>query len=122
MHNGSGAGWMACAGAPELPPDAALAAAAAAGCAAPDAAEGAAFELNNVLPYLVRAADQGAGVCSQRRAPVLGQTTLRRAQAANEGDGMRIDLVMDVAEAPPARRSTLRPGAVCAYREQTLVC
>jgi hypothetical protein len=35
---------------------------------------------------------------------------------------MRIDLVMDVAEAPPARRSTLRPGAVCAYREQTLVC
>jgi len=27
-----------------------------------------------------------------------------------------------VAEAPPARRSTLRPGAVCAYREQTLVC
>jgi hypothetical protein len=79
VHNGSGAGWMACAAAPELPPDAALAAAAAAGCAAPDAAEGAAFELNNVLPYLVRAADQGADVSPQRRVPVLGRVSCQGA-------------------------------------------
>ena len=43
-------------------------------------------------------------------------------QAANEEPWARIDLVMDVAEAPPARHTVLSAGAVCAYREQALVC
>ena len=43
-------------------------------------------------------------------------------QAVNEEAWTRIDLVMDVAEAPPARHTVLSAGAVCAYREQALVC
>ena len=54
LHNSTGVVYMACPASPALPPEATLTAAAAAGCLAPDLAEGAAFELNNALPYLVR--------------------------------------------------------------------
>lgn len=54
LHNSTGPVYMACPTSPALPPEATLAAAAVAGCLAPDLAEGAAFELNNALPYLMR--------------------------------------------------------------------
>lgn len=54
LHNSTWPVYAACPAAPNLAPGASLAAAAAAGCASPELSEGAAFELNNAIPYMVR--------------------------------------------------------------------
>ena len=54
LHNSTRPVYAACPAAPNLAPGASLAAAATAGCASPELSEGAAFELNNAIPYMVR--------------------------------------------------------------------